>query len=108
MKSLRLFIRKFLKLRHDPLYMNSIFMMGSTAMVSGSGFFFWMIATHLYHDSQVGLATALVSTIGFIMSLSILGFNYSIIRFLPKSKNKNQLLSTSVVIIALAAACGAS
>ena len=108
MKRIRAFIHKFLKLRSDPLYMNSIYMMASTAMVSGSGFFFWMIGTHLYPDSQVGLATTLVSSIGFIMSLSILGFNYSIIRFLPKSKNKSQLLSTSVLVIALAAALSAA
>lgn len=107
MKSLTSLIKNIFRLRKDPLYMNSIYMMASTAMVSGSGFFFWMIATHLYKDAQVGLATALVSSVGFIMSLAILGFNYSIIRFLPKSKNKNSLLSTSVLIIALTAALGA-
>lgn len=84
--------------------MNSIYMMAGTAMVSGSGFFLWMIAARLYTDAQVGLATSLVAVIGFIMSLSILGFNYSIIRFLPKSRNKNRLLSTSILIVGLASA----
>jgi O-antigen/teichoic acid export membrane protein len=103
MEKIDLFIQKILRLRKEPLYMNSLYMMASTAMVSGSGFFLWMIAARLYSDAQVGLATALVSVIGFIMSLSILGFNYSIIRFLPKSKNKSQLLSTSILIVGLAA-----
>lgn len=96
--------QRFSQVRKDPLYMNSIYLMASTAMVSGSGFFLWLIAARLYPDSEVGLATGLVSVIGFIMSLSILGFNYSIIRFLPKSKNKNQFLSTSMLVVGLAAA----
>jgi O-antigen/teichoic acid export membrane protein len=107
MKHIKNLAKRVLQLRKDPLYMNSIYMMASTAMVSGSGFFFWMIATHLYKDSEVGLATTLVSSIGFIMSLAILGFNYSFIRFLPKAKNKSKLLSTGVLLIALAAAVGA-
>ena len=77
-------------------------MMGSMALVSGSGFFFWMIAAHLYKDMEVGLATAVVSVITFIMNVSILGLNYSIIRFLPKKKDKNSLLSVCIGTIALA------
>lgn len=103
MKGISILVSRFWRLRHDPLYMNSLYMMLSTLMVSGSGFFMWMIAARLYPDSQVGLATALVSVISFIMNLSILGFNYSIIRFLPKSRNKNTLLSTSIMIVGLAA-----
>jgi O-antigen/teichoic acid export membrane protein len=93
-----------LQARKDTLYMNSFFLMASTALVSGSGFFFWMIATHLYMDEQVGLATAIISVITFIMNVSILGLNYSIIHFLPKAKEKNQLLSTGFFSIAAAGA----
>ncbi len=91
-------------LRKDTLYQNSLFMMASTAVVSGSGFFFWIIVANLYKDSQVGLATAIISAVTFIMNLSILGLNYSIIRFLSKTKNKTQLLSDSFSAISLAAA----
>ncbi len=104
MKQLSALIKKSQKVRGEPLYMNSLYMMASTAMVSGSGFFLWMIAARLYPESQVGLATALVSITSFIMSLSILGFNYSIIRFLPKSRYKHQLLSSSLLVVGLAAA----
>lgn len=91
-------------LRHDTLYQNSLFMMGSTAIVSATGFVFWLIVTNLYNDTQVGLATAIISAVTFIMNLSMLGLNYSIIRFLPKSKQKNQLLSETFSIVSLAAA----
>jgi len=81
--------------------------MASTALVTGSGFFFWLIVAHLYHDVQVGLATAIISVATFIMNLSILGLNYSIIRFLPKytrMKDKNQVISGSLIVISAAAA----
>ncbi len=97
-------IRHLFSLRKEPLYMNSVFMMASTGMVSVSGFFFWIIAAHLYTDTQVGLATAIISVILFIMNLSILGLNYSIIRFLPKAKDKNELISTSLLSVSIASA----
>ncbi len=93
-------------LRSDLLYQNSLFMMLSTALVTGSGFFFWLIVAHLYQDVQVGLATDVISVATFIMNVSILGLNYGIIRFLPKylrhPKEKNQLLSGSIIVISVA------
>jgi acetyltransferase-like isoleucine patch superfamily enzyme len=91
-------------LRQDKLYMNSIYMMASTALVSGSGFLFWLISARLYKTAEIGLATALISVLLFLMNLSILGLNYSIIRFLPKARSKNQLLTGSFMVIAIAAA----
>ncbi len=96
-----------LSIRADSLYMNSIYMMASTIIVSGSGFVFWLVATHFYNASEIGLATAIISVLLFLMNFSILGLNYSIIRFLPKSKTHNQLLTGSFMIIALAAAISA-
>lgn len=107
MKVISLLRSKILAFRQDPLYMNSIFMMASTAMVSGSGFFFWMFATHLYPAYQIGLATAIISVIVLIMNLSNLGFNYSSIRYLPKARNRSRLLSTIVLMISSAAAMAA-
>lgn len=84
--------------------MNSLFMMASTAMIAGSGFIFWLLCARLFNDSQVGFATALISVVTFIMNFSILGLNYSIIRFLPQAKDKNQLLSASTLAISVGAA----
>lgn len=105
MQKFLVLVKQLYSLRQDPLYLNSIFMMASTLIVSASGFVFWLIAAHLYNDTQVGLATALISVVTFIMNLSILGLNYSIIRFLPKlrkSADQQQLLSNSFVVIAVA------
>jgi acetyltransferase-like isoleucine patch superfamily enzyme/O-antigen/teichoic acid export membrane protein len=95
-------------LRNDSLYQNSIFMMASTAIVSASGFVFWMIIANLYNDANVGLATAIISAVTFIMNLSMLGLNYSIIRFLPKSTKRNPLISDTLSIVAVAAAISAA
>lgn len=84
-KVIRLYNRT-ISIRSNKLYMNSIFMMGSTAIVSGSGFFFWLIATNFYKTAEIGLATALISVLLFLMNLSIIGLNYSIIRFLPQAR----------------------
>lgn len=107
MKKIQEIVKKVWSLRKDTLYQNSIFMMASTAIVSASGFVFWLVVARLYQDAQVGLATAIISAATFIMNISILGLNYSIIRFLPKTKKKNQLLSDSFSIIAAASAIAA-
>ncbi len=99
--------QKVWSLRTDILYQNSLFMMLSTAVVSISGFVFWMIVTNLYNDAQVGLATAIISAVIFIMNVSMLGLNYSIVRFLPKTKKKDQLLSNTFSIVGLTSALSA-
>ncbi len=104
MGKLKNITKKVWSLRKDTLYQNSIFMMASTAIVSASGFFFWLIVAKMYQDAQVGLATAIISAATFIMNISVLGLNYSIIRFLAKEKEPNQLLSNTFSIIAAAAA----
>ncbi len=104
MKKFQNIAKKVWSLRKDTLYQNSLFMMASTAIVSASGFFFWLIVARLYQDAQVGLATAIISAATFIMNISVLGLNYSIIRFLAKEKKPNQLLSNSFSIIAAASA----
>jgi acetyltransferase-like isoleucine patch superfamily enzyme len=116
MQNVLMLLKKGWILRKDPLYMNSIYMMASTAIVSGSGFVFWLLTTHFYKTAEVGLATALISVLLFLMNLSILGLNYSVIRFLPKTSSrgsgpankKNQLLSGSFLVLAAAAAVTAA
>ena len=46
----------------DSLYRNSIYLMLSTAIMAFFGFFFWIINTRLFSPTQIGLATALISS----------------------------------------------
>lgn len=81
----------------DPLYRNSFFMAFSGIFNAGCGFFFWMVAARLYTVEQVGLATALISSLGLVILFSRLGFDFSIIRFFS-SEDRGSVVSTSLIM----------
>ncbi|MGC9337934.1 MAG: polysaccharide biosynthesis C-terminal domain-containing protein [Candidatus Cloacimonadia bacterium] len=89
------------KLAKDPLYRNSFFMAFTSVFNAGCGFFFWMIAARLYTVEEVGLATALISSLGLVILFSRLGFDFSIIRFFP-TDDKATVFGTSLVITTIA------
>jgi len=68
----------------------------------GVGFFFWLIAARLYHTEEVGVATALISSVTLIMFIASFGFNFSLIRFI-KISGKESVLNTSICITTTAA-----
>jgi O-antigen/teichoic acid export membrane protein len=74
----------------DSLYRNSLFLMVNVGIMSFLGFVFWMIAAQYFPPEDIGLASALISTIGIITALSSLGFQTSLIHFLPKSHRKEE------------------
>jgi len=84
-------------LARDPLYRNSFFMAFTSIFNAGCGFLFWMIAARLYTVEQVGLATALVSSLGLVALFSMLGFDSAIIRFFP-SEDRGRVISTSLIV----------
>lgn len=86
-------------LRSDSLIRNSFYLMLATASVSGFGFLFWLINTHLFNPTEIGLATALISTISLIALLSQIGINTIFVRFLSKSKSVNADINTGLVLV---------
>ena len=86
----------------DSLFRNSVYLIISTGVMAGLGFFFWIIVARLYPTEQIGLATTMISIMGLITSFSLLGINIGIIRYLPKAKKKNDQINTSFAITALA------
>jgi O-antigen/teichoic acid export membrane protein len=86
----------------DSLYRNSIYLILSTAIQAFFGFFFWIIAARLYSPEQVGIATTLISVMTLISGFSTLGLNVGLVRFLPKSKEKNEKINSSFFITTLA------
>ena len=85
----------------DPLYKNSLFNMSGTFILGGLGFVFWIIVARLYKTEQVGIATTLISIMALLSSLTILGLGSSLMRHLPKSTHKNELINSSFVIVML-------
>jgi O-antigen/teichoic acid export membrane protein len=81
----------------DPLLKNSIFIMLTSITSAGFGFIFWMLAAKLYSPQDVGIATALISSMGLLVLLSRFGLDFSIIRFFPGA-DKSRIFSTSAII----------
>src|SRR5258708_10198537 len=90
------------KLKNDSLYRNAIWLMAGTFVMSGIGVFYWIIATRLYSPKEIGLATTFISIISLITGLSMLGFNITLIRFLPNSKEKEKNINTAFSVVFLA------
>ena len=92
----------------DPLYKNSLFNMAGTFMLGGLGFVFWIIVARMYEPDDVGIATTLISIMGLLNSLTVMGLNSSLDRFLPKSTHKTALINSSFVIVTFITlvACG--
>lgn len=84
----------------DPLYRNSFFIMLTSLSSAGFGFIFWIIAAKLYPKGDVGLATALISSMNLLILLTRFGLDSSIIRFYPQS-DKSGIFSTSIIITTL-------
>ncbi len=94
--------RAIVGLARDPLYRTSFFMAFSSIFNAGCGFFFWIIAARIYTIEQVGLATALISSLGLVLLFSRLGLDFSIIRFFPtgdKNKIQHCLIITTLAIL---------
>ncbi|MDV2481654.1 polysaccharide biosynthesis protein [Methanoculleus sp. Wushi-C6] len=81
----------------EPLIRNSFFIMASSFVAAGFGFFFWMIAARFYSQADVGIATALMSSVGLLILISRLGLDQSVIRFFP-SRDKNRVLGTAILV----------
>ena len=82
---------------HDPLFNNSIYIMLTSFSSAGFGFIFWVLAAKLYSAEDVGTATAIISSMGFIIMLSRLGLDASMIRFFPDN-DKKEIFSSSLIV----------
>jgi len=74
-------------LSHNPLYKNSLFIALGRISDVGFGFLFWILAARLYSVVDVGIATALISSIGLVRAFSRFGLDTVIIRFMPSYDN---------------------
>lgn len=76
-----------------PLYKNSFYILGSYAILGILGFVFWVTAARLFSEYEVGVGSAIISTATFLVLISLLGFDSSLVYFLPKEQNKTKLIN---------------
>lgn len=73
-------------------------MLGGSIVGSLFGFLFWLICAHFTSSSQVGYAATLLAYISLFSTVTTLGLSNTVIRFLPKHKNKDAYFSTVLTI----------
>lgn len=79
---------------HTPLMKNSFFIGINSLLGSVAGFIFWIVVARFYSVSDVGLATAIFSSMALLSTLSKLGFDIGLIRYLPKEENKKEMINS--------------
>jgi O-antigen/teichoic acid export membrane protein len=92
-----------LRLHRDTLFRNSFYLMLGTAVMAGFGFFFWLINARLFTAADIGVATTLISVMGLIALLSLIGFSSAFVRFLPKAEDRNSQINTGLILSSAAA-----
>jgi O-antigen/teichoic acid export membrane protein len=89
---------------HNSLYRNSIFLMMSTGVTALLGFIFWTVSARLYSPVEIGLATTIISSVTLLSTISQLGLNNAIIRYLPGSKYPNRYINSPTLLVLLLSA----
>jgi len=89
-----------------PLARTSAYLIATEIVAGALGLVFWITAARRFTDADIGLAAALISSATFLATLSTLGFNISLVRFIPEGKLPVVRLINSAVTIASIVAVG--
>ncbi len=84
----------------NSFYKNSFYILITSMISSIFGFIFWIIAAKFYTPDEVGIASAIISSMTLILLFSKFGLDQAIIRFFPEM-DKKVLLWSSVVVSVL-------
>jgi O-antigen/teichoic acid export membrane protein len=69
-------------------------------ITSALGFVYWWLAAHLFSPEAVGLASATISAMALLATISLLGFGSLLIGELPRQPGKERsLVSTAMVLV---------
>ncbi|MCB1380885.1 MAG: oligosaccharide flippase family protein [Alphaproteobacteria bacterium] len=93
-----------------PMTRNGLALMLSVVLTSGLGVVFWAVAARLYGPEQLGLGSALISSMLALSSIAQLNLDNVINRFLPEagSRSAHFVLSAYGVCLVLAVIGGAA
>lgn len=102
---MKLFIRRLSELNRyvkEPFYKNSFFLLLNNGSGAVLGFVFWVVAARFYPPEEVGVASALIAAMMLLATLSRLGFDMGIIRFLPAEADKKGMINSCLTVTGLA------
>jgi O-antigen/teichoic acid export membrane protein len=85
------------------LYRNAVYLILNNVVGQATGFFFWMAAARLYSTEAVGMASAAIAAMTLLATLSTMGLDFSLIRFLPGAgKQARDMINTCFTISGVA------
>lgn len=89
----------FLKeIYHDSLIKNAFYLMATNLFNLILGFFFWVIAARYYTPDDVGVISALLSSMFLIAMISALGFPTALVFYLPREhENANRIINSCLI-----------
>jgi len=93
--------RRLKQVLSTPLYTNAFYLMLNTAITSLLGFFFWLIVARFYTESDVGFASAIISAVSLLVLISLLGLDFSLIRFLARAEKPQELINSCFTLSGL-------
>ena len=90
--------KQLLKYFKGALLKNSVILMVASLIGALFSFVFWIIVAHSFRTEIVGLATTLLSVASLLSLLGLAGFDTIFIRFLAKSKSRNEHINSGLII----------
>jgi O-antigen/teichoic acid export membrane protein len=93
------FSRLFRHVFGDSFYRNSTYLLLNMIFASGTGFFFVIVCAHFYSQKDFGYATALLGALGVATSVSNIGMNRTLVRFIGKSEDRSRDLVSAIVLV---------
>lgn len=81
-----------------PLYRNALYLIVNTVVVGLLSFLFWIVVARFYTEVDVGYSSAIISVATLLTTLSLFGFNVSIIRFLHKTEKPQELINSCLIL----------
>ncbi|HEX4431540.1 MAG TPA: oligosaccharide flippase family protein [Frankiaceae bacterium] len=86
------------RIKADPLVSNSLYLLMNTVAMAALGLVFWLLCAKLYTPSEIGAGTTLISASGLIGLASLLGFNGTLVRYLPTSSRRDAHVNTGLLL----------
>lgn len=100
-------VREVRLVANQPIMRSALSLFGSTVITSVLGFIFWIVANHLFDPTNIGIASAVISTGQFIGAVALVGLGtLTIAEFSSSTSEARGLLSATSILTAILGLCG--
>lgn len=66
--------------------------------MAGFGFIFWRVNTNFYSPAQIGIATAIISSVQLLTNISMLGLPQAVVKIIPNAKRVHNLVGEIMLL----------